>query len=154
MENSEVLKVLHHLEDLLKQDDRKAIYDLMTHDFKSRVGMDHYLRLEKYRLNFKFTPLPCAYIWSERWKNDAKSEAGVEIWPWELCKYIICEGRGNVEAKWGTYLNSASIIQNIHKILTNYSEYLLYWNILGYNYGNSPWYSRQYLNNKEVENEE
>ena len=33
MENSEALKVLHHLEDLLKQDDRKAIYDLMTHDF-------------------------------------------------------------------------------------------------------------------------
>ena len=43
-----------------------------------------------------------------------------------------------MEAKGCTYLNSASIIQNIHKRLTNYSEYLLYWNILGYNYGNSP----------------
>lgn len=115
----QALKVLHHLEDLLKQDDRKAIYDLMAHDFKSRVGMDHYLRLEKYRLNLSL-PLCLVHIYEAsdekmmlRVKQESKSDHE------RLCKYIICEGRGNVEAKWCTYLNSGSIIQNIHKRLTN-----------------------------------
>ncbi|WP_313569036.1 hypothetical protein [Acetoanaerobium noterae] len=80
MENSEALKVLHNLEDLLKQDDRKAIYDLMTHDFKSRVGMDHYLRLEKYRLNLSL-PLCLVHIYEAsdekmmlRVKQESKSD--------------------------------------------------------------------------------
>lgn len=51
MDNSEALKLLHGLEKLIKLDDKEAIYQMMSHDFKSRVSLEHYLRLEKYRLN-------------------------------------------------------------------------------------------------------
>ena len=52
----------------------------MTHDFKSRVGVDHYLRLEKYRLNLSL-PLCLVHIYEVsdekmmlRVKQESKSE--------------------------------------------------------------------------------
>ncbi len=51
MDNNEALKLLHNLEDLIKKDDKQAIYEMMSQDFKSRVSLEYYLRLDKYRLN-------------------------------------------------------------------------------------------------------
>ena len=51
MENSEAIKLLHSLETLIKNDNKEAIYQMMTNDFKSRVSLENYLRLEKYRIN-------------------------------------------------------------------------------------------------------
>ncbi len=80
MENSEALKVLHNLEELLKKDDKKVLYDIMTHDFKTRVGLDSYIRLEKYRLNLKL-PLCLVNMYEAsdqkmmlRVKQDSKSD--------------------------------------------------------------------------------
>ena len=51
MENSEAIKLLHSLQTLIKNDNKEAIYQMMTNDFKSRVSLENYLRLEKYRIN-------------------------------------------------------------------------------------------------------
>ena len=40
MENSEAIKLLHSLETLIKNDNKEAIYQMMTNDFKSRVSLE------------------------------------------------------------------------------------------------------------------
>lgn len=49
--NSKVLQLLNDLETILKQDDLRVLYDFMSDEFKSRVSIENYLLLEKYRIN-------------------------------------------------------------------------------------------------------
>jgi len=53
MKTNEVKEMIGKLNLLLKKDDTKGIYDLMSSDFKERVKLEHFKNLRKYEINIR-----------------------------------------------------------------------------------------------------
>ncbi|MBP2027355.1 hypothetical protein J2Z35_001149 [Acetoanaerobium pronyense] len=51
MKTNEIKEMIGKLNTLLKKDDTKGIYDLMSSDFKKRVKLEHFKNLRKYEVS-------------------------------------------------------------------------------------------------------
>ena len=53
MKTKEIKEIIGVLNTLLKKDDTKGIYDLMSSDFKKRVKLEHFKNLRKYEITIR-----------------------------------------------------------------------------------------------------